>query len=301
MRDASIKLLFFIAALALFVRAAAADYVPYSVSAPFKYFSTDMTPIEVSLGIPQYDEASGTIKSVRRDPVKGFVDGSPVSIVSIPRAYIMSAESYSSSRKALPGFRHDILPDKIVTDHLVLAVAYPDGTPLSVSYGAFNSKKPDLSLLGRDIDKISKDKQARAIVLLADISVSPNNNMRDSDVLAQKIFGGSEYVGMYEGFKQYRSRNNIDRSQYFYDVGTDDIIAVRCYGNPESAFPGFYCAYRFPLNESIMVSMDFLDFRFHGGRVFARERIRAFKKFACPIFHCDEKALKAAETKGGIQ
>ena len=189
MRNASIKLLPFIVAIALFVPPAAADYVPYFVSAPFNYFSTDLSPVEISLGIPQYDKASRTIKSVRRDQAKGFVEGPPFSVVSIPRAYIMYAERYSSSRKALPGFRHRILPDRIITDHLILAVAYPDGAPLSVSYGAFHRKKYDLSLLGRDIDKIGKDKQARAIVLLADISVSLNNNLRNSDVLSQKIFG----------------------------------------------------------------------------------------------------------------
>jgi hypothetical protein len=285
----------------LLIAPAAADYVPYFVSAPFNYFSTDLSPIEVSLGFGQYDDTNGTIKSVRRDPAKGFVNGPPFAVVSIPRAYIMSAEHYSSSRKALPGYRHEILPDKIVTNRLVLAVTYPDGSPLSVSYDAFQRKRRDLSLLGKDIDKIRKDKQARAIVLLAEISLSLMNNVRDKDVLSRKIFGGPEYVGLYEGFKQFRDRSGLTDSQYFYDVGPDDIVAIKCSGDGARTPPDFYCKYRFPLNQNIMVSMDFLDFRLHGGRAFARERIRAFKKFACPIFRCDEKALKATEVEGGIQ
>ncbi len=297
MRNASIKLLAFLAALALFMPPAAADYVPYFVSAPFNYFSTDMRPIEVSLGIPQYDKASGTVKSVRRNSAKELVDGPPISVVHIPRAYIMFANTYSSSRRALSGFRHEILPDRIVSDHLTLAVAYPDGSPLSVSYGAFHRNKPNLKLLGRDIDKIRKDEQARAIVLLANIYVSQNNNMRNTEVLSYKVFGGPEYVGMYEGFKHYRGSGT---SQSFYDLGSDDIVAIRCYGNMEIAPPGVYCSYRFPLNSSIEVEMHFLDFRIHGGRAFARDRVRAFKKFACPIFHCDEKALRAAEVKGSV-
>ena len=296
MRNESIRLLAFLATLALFVPPATADYVPYFIGAPFNYFSTDTKPIEVSLGIPRYDKASGTIKSVRRNSANELVDGPPIAVVRIPRAYIMFANNYTSSRRALPGFRHEILPDRIVTNHLILAVAYPDGSPLSVSYGAFHRNKPNLKLLGRDIDKIRKDKQARSIVLLADISSWSNQNARDSNTLSPRVRSNvPKFVDIVDGFQHFRG---IGTGQYYYDNGPDEIRVIKCFGDPATTQPGVYCKYTFPLNDYLLVNLDFLDFRIHGGRDFARERIRAFKKFACPIFRCDEKALEAAEVKG---
>jgi len=86
--------------------------------------------------------------------------------------------------------------------------------------------------------------------------------------------------------------------EWFFDDGSDDIRAIECYPNLPSRGNIFYCSYYFALNSKLRVELKFIDFRLNGGREFARERVRAFKKAMCPVFHCDEEALRAATIKG---
>ena len=294
----ALRLLTCAASIALYSQSGWADYVSYSVGGPHVYFSTDMRPIEISFATGQFDEHSKTIKPVRFDPEKKLlVEKGPMLVANIPRAYVMYANRYSSSRKAQPGFRYDVLPDKIISDHVQLGVSYPDGLPLSVSYDAFHRNNPDLSKFGGRVPEIRKDKQARAIVLLAHIH-SFNDPFPPYDFFTPKyITDGKKQIGHAYGFEHYQHGGSI---QEYLDNGPDGIRRISCYGDAARTPVGYYCTYSFPLNKFVYVDLRFLDFRVHGGRAFARARIRAFKKFACPILHCDEVALRAAEVQGDV-
>ncbi len=91
-------------------------------------------------------------------------------------------------------------------------------------------------------------------------------------------------------------------SAYFNASGKDGIDEVLC-TTPDDftkQHPEIYCTYNFPLNGQLQTEVKFIDFRLHGGRLFAEERVAAFKKWACPIFQCSEQALAEAKVRGGF-
>jgi hypothetical protein len=283
---------------------ALADNIPGSFDAPWAYYSTDMSPIEVNFAAFFYDGVNNRNMTGHFDPVtKNFVEGSAVATAIIPRAYITAFQPYSSNRTPIPGFQFDTLPDNIVGHDLIITMTYPKGLPYSIVYETWPDHKPDMGLFGMGVGAsklASKKEQARALFMQATVFATPLNDARKSMLFDPKFtIGAGKRIEDREGFQDYLQPPSSWES--YFDNGADEIRKIDCVDPTERALPDNFCSYTFPLNSKLVAKLDFIDFRLNGGREFARDRIRAFKKVMCPVFHCDEKALRAAEVKGGTQ
>jgi hypothetical protein len=278
----------------LFFSSAEADRIPGVGIAPYYYYSTDMSAVEVWLGPVWYrtddEHGIGTI-----DPVtKKFTEGKSVANFELPRAYITRADPYSSEATH-PFFRRNVLPDQIITNKIGVNLIYPSMLPYSVVYQTWPAQAPDLTTpgVGVGIAELSKSRLTRALSLAADVRLSGGAS-RSSEIFTDKQnrdTGFYKKEGTYEGFEWYRDGGS---GHHFYDEDAeDDIHSVHCYNSPQTVNPNFLCTYRIFINEHARVDLKFIDFRAHGGRDFARERIRAFKKFFCPLLNCDPAAIEA--------
>jgi hypothetical protein len=282
-----------------------ADTVPHLMRGSYVYYSTDMSPVEVWLGQVWYrTEDEFGIGMIDSDTTV-FIPQNPVVRAKLPRAYINMAEPYSQTATHSAA-RLDVLPDRILTPAITLTMTYPEGLPYSVVYETWPEHKPDFSnpALGTGVAQWQGiEEQTRAILTkatppsqeLEPPAIPGRFNVREHEYVF-KTDGFTQEAGGYEGFSLHLGLPT--NWQYCLDDGPDEIRRISCTASVAKSRPNFFCQYDVPINSRLYAELTFLDFRFHGGSEFARERIRAFKKFACPIFQCDERALKAADIKG---
>jgi hypothetical protein len=278
-----------------------ADSVPGSFNGSWVFYSTDMRPVEVSFASIFADDATSTYKTGHLDPkTKLFVEGAPIASVVIPRSYITSFEPYANAKTWHPDFQVKILPDKIIGQNLVVTMAYPNGLPYSVVYETWPKEKPNMNSPSVGVgasELMSKNDQIRALFVQATISAMPFEDARTSQLFDPKFnIGAGKKIENSEGFENYLLLPSSWES--YFDNGSDEIRKIDCLSPVKDAQPDQFCEYSFPINSKLIGKLVFIDFRLHGGRNFARERIRMFKKVMCPIFHCDGKALRAADVKG---
>lgn len=275
-----------------------ADSIPGKGSFPFFYYSTDMRPVTVDFAFWEYDKARRKWFSGTFVPQKGVREGPPEISVTIPRAYLTLATPYSQKAKSNI-HKFAVLPDRIISPEIHIDLTYPDGYPYSVMLGNWDELKPDLTLkgLGKGVEAWSKNDQIRATVQSAVVSLVAEGNDSRLNLGKLESLPGYKPLPEYEGFRHFARASK----EWFFDDGPDDIRAIECYPNPPSGGKIFYCSYYFALNLKLRVELKFIDFRLNGGREFVRERVRAFKKTMCPVFHCDEEALRAAEIKGKVK
>lgn len=282
-------------ALGLLIAAAMAqaDEIPGFGGAPFYYYSTDRRPVEVVFAQFRYNNETSTYKIGHTDPAtKKFIEGVPIAVATLPRAYINRLSPYTSGSGAWhEDFRQEILPDKIVGNSLMMTMTYPDGLPYSTVYDTWPLHRPssETGLVTGEFARKKKKDEVRSLLLWVSIEATSYGNSRDNSVLEPKKL---EYLGMYEGFKRYKHK--FGTLEVFFADDADEIRRIQC-SRGGTALQ--FCEYRVPLNPHLTAVLNFIDFRLHGGRAFARERIRAFKRIMCPVFKCDERALKAAEIK----
>ncbi len=275
-----------------------ADSIPGKGSFPFFYYSTDMSPVTVDFAYWEYDKTEEKWISGPFVPQKGVREGSPEISVTIPRAYITLATPYSQKAKSNI-HKFAVLPDRIVSPEIHIDLTYPDGYPYTVMLENWDKLKPDPALksMGKGVESWSKRDQIRATVQSAVVSlVSEGNNSR-LNLEKLESLPGYKPLPEYEGLRHFRRASK----EWFFDNGPDDIRAIECYPNPPTRGNIFYCNYYFALNSKLRVELKFIDFRLNGGREFVRERVRAFKKVMCPVFHCDEGALRAAKIEGKVE
>jgi hypothetical protein len=276
-------------------RVCLADNIPDSYSGPWAYFSTDMSPVEVNIAKIFYDHNTETYRTgtlVDPDSPR-FVEGPPIVKATIPRAYINVFGDYSS-RALSPEFRHDNIPDKAFGESLVMMMTYPDGLPYSIAWSSWDDRKPDMSQpgMGAQANMLQSKKDIlRATRIKAQVRYSAPFDARDR-VLVTIGSGHTLTSTVHDGFQVYSHKSLPE--QAYVDDGPDEIRLIRCLSPIEKSVPSFFCTYYVPLNDKLLVELDFLDFRLNGGRKFARDRVRLFKKIMCPKLQCDAKAIEAA-------
>jgi hypothetical protein len=293
----------------LFGEIAESDSVPGAISGPFVYNSTDMNEVEVNFADIVYVDES-TNKIGRVDKRTGtFIEGEPIDSVRLSRAYINTFSPYSSKASRGKEFRHEYLPDQIFGNDLTIRYVHPSGIPYTVAFPRWKNLTPGVtdSSFGRDYDIQPKAKQIRLLQMTARIiALSPathtegKGTTREMKCIGPESCSGvrkrGKLLDIFDGFDHYDNLPTTNQS--YYDNGSDEIRKIDCYGLVDQARPNWFCTYTFPLNDALFVELKFLDFRFHGGRKFARDRIRTFKKLFCPVFHCDEKTISAAKVDG---
>jgi len=287
------KLMFW-AVVAVFVAAFTYAIAPSSATQlPFQYRSKDMSQIEVNLGVVRLDKSGRKLLIGHLDPkTKDFVESGPTRTIKIPRAYINSALPYT--RKFIwgnPAAGHNYLPDKLFANSLRLLLSYPDGIP----YTILSRQMPDMTqpLTGNTKFATSAHDQKRLLQIHAAIRVLPNGLAHKTGYRSSGHYPGSRFdKGVVGNFRRYVSSGK----EYLYDdQAKQDVFRISC-GLNEKSRPLKFCEYSLALNANISVVLTFVDYRFHGGIPFVRERVRVFKKVMCPIFECDvaDPALRGA-------
>ena len=285
--------------VALSLSPAFADDIPDSNSGPYVYSSLDMRKIEVNIvSLYKYDDVTGKMLIGKIDEEQKFVEGPPVLTTMIPRAFVNICEPYST-HAIDPNFRVDVLPAKIFCSYLTMNLLYPTGIPYTVAYERVNKDwdqtkpNPTTPFFGKGFDELQfPSQQLRALHMGVEIQpYLKNRNLEAWDNSGEVKW--LTKIESFEGFSVFT--DNVSSWRFYYDNGPDEIRKIDCLSSTEKSNPIFYCTAEFPLNESLMARLTFLDFRIHGGRDFARERIRAFKKAFCPMLKCDDKAINAAK------
>lgn len=211
---------------------------PAEYTFPTYFYSTDMSPVQVTL--KQFTDPDPTHKQVLR----------------IPRAAIIFANGYLPKDV-------DPLPDTITTDHLTIAVTYPDGEPLSV-----RAKK--LSVEKRLAESVVIHRLLHPVIYKADIFyIKPGLPWEEKHRQQQSKL---KFIDYYDGLR------HVAADVYIGETGRDEFMEVRC--TPE-ATPNYRCETVTRLGPNLVGNVDFPDFRFKGGRQYANERARRLREIVC--------------------
>jgi hypothetical protein len=227
--------------------------------------------------------------------------------VALPRAYVVSFDPYQTVGSS-PDHTVQKLPDILYGDGpLTLLYLHGPGTPL-VTVASREIDKitgPEDSSFGKNYAVQPGSMKLRYLTGIAQLHFYSDQQVSRGDRKLRQTYPcvdtvlcsyrrGDE-IGSYEGFKVYKPKPGS--YHYYVDNGPDEIREIQCSGTLAQSRPQFYCYYRFPLNDHLFAELEFIDFRLHGGREFARQRIRAFKDKFCSYLHCDDRALAAAGLK----
>jgi hypothetical protein len=229
------------------------DHWPAVYDSPIYYYSTDLSPITLTLR--NFNEPDLGRRALLR----------------IPRAYVVFVRHYEP--KDL-----NRLPDVVDTEAVKVALTFPDGKPLSVhglELGTTNGRGMWQAL-----------HELRSQQYDADLSYVPPEIPWEERT--RTLFGPLRGADTLDGLEHFRSRG-ID--VYFGRQGIDEFIYIRC--SPfEQAHPIYFCTTGVRLARDLVARIMFLDFRFHGGRSFANERVRAFREAVCRFIvpACSETA-----------
>jgi len=211
---------------------------PAEFMADFNYYSTDLSPIEVTL-------------RQTNDP-----DLSHRTVLKVPRAALTFVNSFTPKKEPR-------LPDALETNQIEIALAYPGDKPL-ITYATEMAAVQHISIY-------DAMKKARSEEFVADISYSAPDNpwearVRESQAHLLKV--KDTYEGMPHAPADY----------YIGETGVDEFMEVHCY--PE-ATPIYFCRTKMRVSRSITAEVNFVDFRFHGGRAYLNEHARAFREALC--------------------
>ena len=269
----------------------------HATQLPSQYRSKDMSEVEVNLGVVRLDKTGRKLLIGHLHPkTKDFVESGPTRTIRIPRAYINSALPYTKKYEwGNPAAGHGQLPDKLFANSLTLYLSYPDGIPHTIFTANWRRQKPDMTqpLIGStDLTKSDAD-QKRLLQIKARIRPSPNGQAHRTGFRRSGHYPGSQFDKGLEGnFRRYESSGRVN---LYDDQGTHDVFQISC-NMIERSRPLHFCDYTLALNSHIRVVLTFVDYRFHGGLPFVRDRVRVFKKAMCPIFECDiaDPALRGA-------
>lgn len=187
----------------------------------------------------------------------------------IPRAYIVFASGYTQRE-------YDELPTAINSRQAKAAITYEqpiwsdEGRPYTVVFD--------------ELFEANRREKKVAVALI-----------RPRSAFVGMFYSGSSFDGLarsplaeshgfpapsIDGLKAIKLGSNSPGVIYFSPDNEDEFVEARC---SEKAKKGDFCQYVFLLCRRLLrVNADFLDFRFHGGRTYANEQVRALKRTIRP-------------------
>ena len=178
--------------------------------------------------------------------------------LNIPRAYIVFANGYSYQKKRE-------IPDRIETHRISLRLTYPDGKPTTLH----------VQELGYAPSECRKARDAlRPVEYVVSLSyVTPG---RDAFAPFQEIAKRRPLQESSEEFEVH-----FDGIFYFIPKNQKLISFIYCLNNSK---PNYTCDHYLHPTASLAVKAAFVDFRFHGGAEFVRERAERLRDLLCAKF-----------------
>ena len=90
------------------------------------------------------------------------------------------------------------------------------------------------------------------------------------------------------------------RGPYFFRIPDNPSLrTIRCRRDLERSHPSFFCNYEIILSPDVRATASFIDFRMHGGRDFANERIANIREVLCGFVTCDPRWAATRTDTGG--
>jgi len=209
---------------------------PTEFTADFNFYSTDMTPITVVLHSLNEQE-----RSLR-------------TILHVPRAAIVYASNYHPSQS------QPQLPDMIDTDHIQIAVTFPDGKPLSVRGHQLGAEQ--------HVDDFTAIKSLRSQEYVADIYYA----YPDWERIMLERKKDYQIVDRYKGLPHALG------DYYLGQSGVDQFALSYCFTELR---PEYFCRTELRIGPSLVGNVSFLDFRLHGGRTFLNDRAKKIREIVC--------------------
>jgi hypothetical protein len=90
-----------------------------------------------------------------------------------------------------------------------------------------------------------------------------------------------------DGVEEFRYGS---RGPYFFRIPDNPSLRIiHCRRDLPRSHPSFFCNYHIRLGPGVRAMASFLDFRMHGGRDFANERIENIREVLCGFVTCDPR------------
>ena len=223
----------------------------------------------------------------------------------IPKKLLSVCFPYARNGDASGLFRVNRLPDEVFCNKISFVMNYATGEDWTSS----TMLEPD------NLEKFLRERPKPDPLIFGKVSADETNvDFRryfemGVDVFVRKNQGKFEYpegsvmrrnkIGYFDGFSFYRPANS-SWTGYFDDQALDGLSYVLCVNPPDRMTPGAFCSAHIVINDKLAAKVGFVDFRLNGGRLFLQERVRAFKKYICPILMCSQAVLSAAKVVGGF-
>lgn len=188
----------------------------------------------------------------------------------VPRAYIFFASPYDHADA-------ERIPNEIWTPRLGVMLTAPSGEPYSVSLDRFAAEK-HLSAESAGKELRLSSATIHVYPALRDDVLDPlrSRSLRHTE---PRIGETPDGLGMY-GFDP---RGPLT----FLDPNNPAVRRIGCMLNVERSRPEHYCDYEIILADNLVAKASFVDFRLHGGRQFARERMAEIRDTLCQFLPCE--------------
>ncbi len=267
-----------------FVPTSFADKVHGIGTHRFYFSATDMNLVEVTFEA----DRQHTGKQSNEPALKTHVT------VKLPRAYIYNAAGRYTSE------REKSLPDKIAVPWLMLIFVHPDGD-VHKTFSEQNLYKREV-VVQQGVEH--KLRLIRKLTMRTTIVFRPNiKNFYEVPPFFQPedlpIDVRLSFAGVWDGYRVYTQDQGPD---YLFGGPRDHFQVARCPMSANGAMLSNWCSYFIRLNELFIAEVEFLDFRFHGGRKFVTERLAAWSVIVCRYFACnlsDTVQMKNADKQQG--
>jgi hypothetical protein len=181
-------------------------------------------------------------------------------VLTVPRSYIYFAHRAPPSTEGP-------LPDRIETDQLGLAFTDPDGEAWSAAI------QDHMAATGQSANAAGKSLRP----FQYKVTLSPNTNAVYAETVRQNTRRNHLLIGEpFPGIQEH-SRTGTS-SSFFVTSGDHEFLQASCY-NPLNEV--YFCEYRIMITKDIVATIDFLDFRVHGGPDYANWRVRFAREVVC--------------------
>jgi hypothetical protein len=206
------------------------------------HFSTDLAQVHITL-------------RYTNDP-----DPRHRAALGVPAAYVVFVEGLGP--KDAPR-----LPARFGTSQVDLAMTWPDGKPLSV-HARENARRDGISFA-----------QAATALRANHMAVSLGY-VRPDIPWEARVRERNRFMAEAEPFDGLLHVTESRRDIYFGDGRSDEFVRIWCFLHADSR-PDHFCTTSMRVAPDIVANVDFVDFRFNGGREFVNERIRLVRATVC--------------------
>jgi hypothetical protein len=209
-----------------------------------------------------------------RDPIPVHVEFSHAATQTTlaklvaPRSYIVTAPNVRRQGR-------NPLPDSITTDSITIAFTDPNGQSWNDSVSD-HAEKMGLSLEAA----AGQLRPQQYIVRLSGVANPNRRNAQHASIASLE-----RQPDRNEGLIHYKSETH----DVYAGTPDDGFERIQCQAQMH---PNFFCTYTFEISNKLVAEASFLDFRLHGGKSYANERVKFAYDVICKLANACKNSIK---------